>query len=282
MAESNIPQLVDKKGGSYSAIALRLEVGFVNRLLEKWLSFSHGLRNANHIHTLVLDDIYEMFLYEDNSNILEIPLIQKGPKNIVEDFQEKSNDEVNEKTVDEYLRDLDIEFMKTVKAKLALFEAGPSGTQITKPFQSKNKGLVAKTVDYDEEKGSSDDEKMVQVKVLMILVEVEQLTIGKNHARNREITMKNRGAARSSTNNMDRAKKKMPTSSILWASSAAGSDKALDMLLVNKYTSQNDLFMSMKKTYHNTFFKIKRWEMKMQQKKLELKQQVFVFQQQKQ
>ncbi|GJU94919.1 retrovirus-related pol polyprotein from transposon TNT 1-94 [Tanacetum coccineum] len=35
-------------------------------LLEKWLSFSQGLRNANHIQTLNLADNYGRFVYEDN------------------------------------------------------------------------------------------------------------------------------------------------------------------------------------------------------------------------
>ncbi|GJU00990.1 hypothetical protein Tco_1111328 [Tanacetum coccineum] len=43
-----------------------INVGFVNSLPEKWLSFSQCLRNANHIHTLDLADIYGRFVYEDN------------------------------------------------------------------------------------------------------------------------------------------------------------------------------------------------------------------------
>ncbi|GJS48863.1 hypothetical protein Tco_0598984 [Tanacetum coccineum] len=35
-----------------------INVGFMNSLLEKWLSFSQGLRNANHTQTLNLADIY--------------------------------------------------------------------------------------------------------------------------------------------------------------------------------------------------------------------------------
>ncbi|GJS75739.1 hypothetical protein Tco_0725620 [Tanacetum coccineum] len=64
-----------------------INVGFVNRLLEKWLTFSQGLRNANHTQTLDLADIYGMF-----------------------DFQENYDDEVDERSSEEYLRDLDIEF----------------------------------------------------------------------------------------------------------------------------------------------------------------------------
>ncbi|GJZ24549.1 hypothetical protein Tco_0562008 [Tanacetum coccineum] len=43
-----------------------INVGFRNSLPEKWLSFSQGLRNANHTQTLNLADIYKRFFYEDN------------------------------------------------------------------------------------------------------------------------------------------------------------------------------------------------------------------------
>nr|GEV15907.1 hypothetical protein [Tanacetum cinerariifolium] len=72
-AESTVPQLVDKKGGSYFAINPRLEPRkfnkwkkanslLFNRLPEKWLGFSQGLRNTNHTQTLDLADIYESLL----------------------------------------------------------------------------------------------------------------------------------------------------------------------------------------------------------------------------
>ncbi|GJT87445.1 retrovirus-related pol polyprotein from transposon TNT 1-94 [Tanacetum coccineum] len=78
-----------------------------------------------------------------------------------------------------------------MKAKLALLEANPSTSQSPQPFQSKNKGLVAETFDWDEEE-VYDDEEMTQVKVLMALAD-DELTVGKNHARNGEwidITMR--------------------------------------------------------------------------------------------
>ncbi|GJX67201.1 hypothetical protein Tco_0302928 [Tanacetum coccineum] len=44
----------------------KINVGFVNSLPEKWLSFSQGLRNANLSQTLDLAGIYGRFVYEDN------------------------------------------------------------------------------------------------------------------------------------------------------------------------------------------------------------------------
>ncbi|GKA33127.1 hypothetical protein Tco_0719494 [Tanacetum coccineum] len=80
---------------------------------------------------------------------------------------------------------------KRVKSKLALLEAGPLNTQSPKPLQPKIKGFVAETFDWDEE-AVSEDEDMIQVKVLMALAD-DELIVGKNHARNGEwidITMR--------------------------------------------------------------------------------------------
>ncbi|GJT68111.1 retrovirus-related pol polyprotein from transposon TNT 1-94 [Tanacetum coccineum] len=82
---------------------------------------------------------------------------------------------------------------KKVNTKLALLEASPSTSQYPKPFQTKNKGLVVETFDWDE-KEISDNKEMIQVKVLMALAD-DELSVGKNHARNGEcidITMKKR------------------------------------------------------------------------------------------
>ncbi|GJY29773.1 hypothetical protein Tco_0405540 [Tanacetum coccineum] len=122
-----------------------INVGFVNSLPKKWLTFSQGLRNNNHTQIFDIADIYRRFVYEDN-------LIQRS-----------SDDEIDERTSEEYLRDLDIEFHE--RALLA-----------------NSKRLVAKTFDWDKEEVSNDEE-MTQVKVLMALAD-DELTVGKNHARN--------------------------------------------------------------------------------------------------
>ncbi|GJU49624.1 retrovirus-related pol polyprotein from transposon TNT 1-94 [Tanacetum coccineum] len=171
-----------------------INIGFVNSLSEKWLTFSQGLRNANHTKTLDLADIYGRFVYEDN-------LIQRRYSDTKKaiDFQENSDDKVDERSSEEYLRDLDIEYQersilanskyykaecKKMKAKLALLEASPSRSQNPKTFQPKNKGLVAKTFDWDEEEVSNEEE-VTQVKILMTLAD-DELTVEKSHARNGE------------------------------------------------------------------------------------------------
>ncbi|GJZ60254.1 hypothetical protein Tco_0616070 [Tanacetum coccineum] len=84
-----------------------------------------GLRNANHTQTLDLADIYMRFFYKDNliqrrysdtkKALITTPLSTPistdfFSNNVIHDFQENSNDEVDERSSEEYLRDLDIEY----------------------------------------------------------------------------------------------------------------------------------------------------------------------------
>nr|GEV61783.1 hypothetical protein [Tanacetum cinerariifolium] len=65
---------------------------------------------------------------------------------------------------------------KKVKAKLALLSVGAS---TSKSSQVKNQGLITEAYEWDKEEVSSDDNKMVEVKVLMALANDESGTIGK-------------------------------------------------------------------------------------------------------
>ncbi|GKA95784.1 retrovirus-related pol polyprotein from transposon TNT 1-94 [Tanacetum coccineum] len=103
----------------------KINVSFVNNLHEKWLTFSQGLRNANHTQTLDLADIYGRFVYEDNliqrrysdtkKALITTPSstpisIAFFSNNVIQDFQENSDDEVDERSSEEHLRDLDIKY----------------------------------------------------------------------------------------------------------------------------------------------------------------------------
>ncbi|GKD55731.1 retrovirus-related pol polyprotein from transposon TNT 1-94, partial [Tanacetum coccineum] len=61
-----------------------------------------GLRNANHTQTLDLADI-------NGSTTISTAFFSN---NVIQNFQENSDDEVNERSSEEYLKDLDIEFYK--------------------------------------------------------------------------------------------------------------------------------------------------------------------------
>ncbi|GJR40306.1 hypothetical protein Tco_1215990 [Tanacetum coccineum] len=211
-----------------------INVGFVNSLPEKWLTFSQGLRNVNHTQTLDLADIYERFFYEDNliqrrysdtkkasSTVISTAFFSN---NVIQDFQENSNGEVDERSSEEYLRDLDIEsfardyFSKMSepsykspvnnyssvskgfqpKFTLKLIQSySNSSSQADPKFQKDYKAeykkmkaklalleAIAETFDWDEEE-VSDEEEVTQVKVLMALAD-DELTVRKSHARNGE------------------------------------------------------------------------------------------------
>ncbi|GJU82989.1 hypothetical protein Tco_1285354 [Tanacetum coccineum] len=140
------------------------------------------------------DDIYGRFVYEDNLIQRRYSDAKKAlittpsstaistaffSNNVIHNFQENSNDEAEPKIHKDYKA----EYNK-MKARLALLEANPSASQTPKTFQPKNKCLVVETFDWDEEE-VSDDEEVTQVKVLMALGD-DELTVGKNHARNGE------------------------------------------------------------------------------------------------
>nr|GEV37630.1 hypothetical protein [Tanacetum cinerariifolium] len=71
-----------------------------------------------------------------------------------------------------------------VKAKLALLS---SCTLTPSSFSSKNKGLIAESHDWDEEKVSSNNEE-TKVKALMALTDEERIYVGKESTRNDEWT----------------------------------------------------------------------------------------------
>ncbi|GJZ73799.1 hypothetical protein Tco_0637945, partial [Tanacetum coccineum] len=129
-------------------------------------------------------------------------------------MKENSDDEADERSSEEYLRDIALEFHERallenskcfIKRKnnfssqkanedTQCYKCGRKGSstsQSSKPFQSKNKGLVAETFDWDGEE-VIDDEDETRVHVLMALAN-DELSVGKNHARNGEwidVTMK--------------------------------------------------------------------------------------------
>ncbi|GJS91413.1 RNA-directed DNA polymerase, eukaryota, nucleotide-binding alpha-beta plait domain protein [Tanacetum coccineum] len=70
-----------------------------------------------------------------------------------------------------------------VKAKLALIS---SSTSAPKSLLVKNKALVVEAYEWDEEDVSSNNNEMVEVKVLMSLADDESVVVGKESARNEQ------------------------------------------------------------------------------------------------
>ncbi|GJU73513.1 retrovirus-related pol polyprotein from transposon TNT 1-94 [Tanacetum coccineum] len=79
-------------------------------------------------------------------------------------------------------KDFEAKYNK-VKAKLALLSSSASAS---KAATVKNKGLIAEAYEWDEEEVSSDENEMVEVKVLMALAE-ENDVVSKEGARNGEL-----------------------------------------------------------------------------------------------
>nr|GEX53450.1 hypothetical protein [Tanacetum cinerariifolium] len=78
-------------------------------------------------------------------------------------------------------KDFEAKYNK-VKAKMTLMSLSSSAS---KAFMVKNKGLIAEAYEWDEEEVSSDNNKMVEVKVLMELAE-DNDAVSKEGARNGE------------------------------------------------------------------------------------------------
>ncbi|GJT03428.1 hypothetical protein Tco_0824597 [Tanacetum coccineum] len=79
-------------------------------------------------------------------------------------------------------KDFEAKYNK-VKAKLALLSSSASAPSLS---SGKNKGLITKTYDWDEEEVSSDDNEVTKVKALISLADVERVSVGNESARNGE------------------------------------------------------------------------------------------------
>ncbi|GJW18652.1 retrovirus-related pol polyprotein from transposon TNT 1-94 [Tanacetum coccineum] len=140
---------------------LEINIGFINRLPKKWLSFCQSLRNTNHVKDSELASLFGKLKYEENliDNIYETEknksLISVTPLSnafistfIVPDFQDSPDDEEDTRS-------------SIIKAKLALLSSSASASKVV---TVKNKGLIAEAYEWDEEEVSSDDNEMVEVK----------------------------------------------------------------------------------------------------------------------
>ncbi|GKB55861.1 hypothetical protein Tco_0912047 [Tanacetum coccineum] len=181
MTKSNVPQLVDKKRGSYYVIAPRIEVGKFNKWNKRMLCYLTGM------------EPYYITCIEDG------PFQPKTTEGANKLEAQWSNDERRVVNQDQRLKSIIISCPPDDIMKYVISCETAKDTWTDLDFQenyddevvSKNKGLVAKTFDWDEEE-VSDDEEIVQVKVLMALAD-DELVVWKNHAKNSkwiDITMR--------------------------------------------------------------------------------------------
>ncbi|GJW87917.1 retrovirus-related pol polyprotein from transposon TNT 1-94 [Tanacetum coccineum] len=194
---NDVPQLVDKKEDDIMEYVISCVLA-----KETWTDMVHSFEGGQPNPKKVFRH-QKALITTPSSTPISTALFSN---NVIRDFQENSDDKVDERSSEEYLRDLDIEYherpllanskpdlkfqkdykaeYRKMKAKLTLFEASPLSSQNPKIFQPKNKGLVAETFDWDEEE-VFDEEEVTQVTILMALAN-DEITIGKYHARNGE------------------------------------------------------------------------------------------------
>nr|GEU49584.1 putative reverse transcriptase domain-containing protein [Tanacetum cinerariifolium] len=147
---------------------LEINTGFINGLPKKWLSFYQSLRNTNHVKDSELASLFGKLKYEENliNNIYKTKknkyLVPATPlstaffsTSIVEDFQDSPDDEEDTRSNHEYLNDLEEEY----QARAIL----------SKSKRFFKKGLIVEAYEWDEEEVSSDENEMLEVKVLMPL-----------------------------------------------------------------------------------------------------------------
>ncbi|GJR94651.1 retrovirus-related pol polyprotein from transposon TNT 1-94 [Tanacetum coccineum] len=227
---------------------LEINIGFINGLPKKWLSFCQCLINTNHVKDSELASLFGKLKYEENltDSIYETEknksLVSTTPlsttffsSSIVQDFQDSPDDEKDTRSSTQRFsstkatdqtecykcdkkghftrdcwsktsvstsqspfqtkpfsspqhkhelrptKDFEAKYNK-VKAKLALLSSSAS---TSKTSMVKNKCLIAKSYEWDEEEVLSNDNEMVEVKVLLALAE-ENGDVSKESARNGE------------------------------------------------------------------------------------------------
>ncbi|GKC42489.1 retrovirus-related pol polyprotein from transposon TNT 1-94 [Tanacetum coccineum] len=98
---------------------LEINIGFINGLPKKWLSFCQSLRNTNHVKATELASLFGKLKYKENL-IDSIYETEKSKSlvfataflttSIVQDFQDSLNDEEDTRSSHKYLNDLEEEY----------------------------------------------------------------------------------------------------------------------------------------------------------------------------
>ncbi|GKA24500.1 hypothetical protein Tco_0710533 [Tanacetum coccineum] len=96
-AISNVPQLVDKKGGSYSAVAPRLEP----RKFNKW-------KKCMLCYLTRMEPYYIQCIKDGPFKPKTTEGANKPKSQWIPDFQENFDDEADERSSEEYLKDLEL------------------------------------------------------------------------------------------------------------------------------------------------------------------------------
>ncbi|GJZ06741.1 hypothetical protein Tco_0540534, partial [Tanacetum coccineum] len=106
-------------------LKLEINIGFINGLPKKWLSFYQSLRNINHVKDSKLASLFGKLKYEENliNSVYETKkkksLISTTPLSttffstfVIQDFQDSPDDEEDTRSSHEYLNDLEEEYQE--------------------------------------------------------------------------------------------------------------------------------------------------------------------------
>ncbi|GJW65590.1 hypothetical protein Tco_0117474 [Tanacetum coccineum] len=209
---------------------LEINIGFINGLPKKCLSFCKSLRNTNHVKDSELASLFDFqdspgdeedtrssqeYLNDLEKEYQARALLAKSKRFFKKCTQRFSSTKATDQTechkcskkghfARDYwpTKDFEAKYNK-VKAKLALLSSSASAS---KAPMVKNKGLIAEAYEWDEEEVSSDDNEMVEVKLLMALAE-ENDPVSKESAKNGEwvkISMRKVHTLLETENNDDR------------------------------------------------------------------------------
>ncbi|GJV36814.1 retrovirus-related pol polyprotein from transposon TNT 1-94 [Tanacetum coccineum] len=181
---------------------LKINTGFINGLPKKWLSFCQSLRNTNHVKESELASLFGKLKYEENliDSIYESEkkkyVVTATPlstaffsTSVVQDFQDSPDDEEDTRSSQEYLNDLEEEYQeRALLAKSKRFFK--KGSQRFSSAKATDDTICyecgRKAYEWVEEDVSSYDNDMTEVKVLMALVDDENVNVGKESARNEQ------------------------------------------------------------------------------------------------
>ncbi|GJV44097.1 hypothetical protein Tco_1428633 [Tanacetum coccineum] len=130
---------------------VEINIGFINGLPKKWLSFCQSLRNTNHVKDSELASLFDCW------SKTSVPSYQSP-------FQPKLLHSSEHKLELRRTKYFEAKYNK-VKAKLALLS---SSALAPSSSSGKNNGLITKTYDWDKEEVSSDDNEVTKVKALMV------------------------------------------------------------------------------------------------------------------
>ncbi|GJX95308.1 hypothetical protein Tco_0351106 [Tanacetum coccineum] len=228
-AESTVPQLVDKKRGSYAAIAPKLEPKKFNKWKKRMLCYLAGMEpyyikcikdgpfqpktaegaikpesqwtqderrvvvQDQHLKSIIMsclpDDIMESVISYETAKATWTDLVHsfEGQPNPKKDFQDNSDDDVDERSSEEYLKDLDIEFherailanskrfikrkiisqvkrqMKTLNV-LNVSSSSPADLKVQKYYKAEYKKMKAKLALLEASPSTSQTPKAFQPK----------------------------------------------------------------------------------------------------------------------